>query len=140
MNKTRKRYQKIIENIEINMILETDNIWIKIIPIVRTYIHSNLSFILNDEYYNFEIYDKEGIESHQFYFEGKDCNPSFILNVGEKNFRMDFKGINIKIVTINNKFKDYIKNYCNLKSSDSNCWAKSVYFTSRPDKFPFDEI
>jgi hypothetical protein len=142
MSGARNNFQKTIGNIEIKMIKSNEKFWIKISPIFRNYIQSNLSFILNDESYNFEIYDKNGIESHEIYFEGVKCNPSFCLILEEKKYRIDFnkEGIKIDLLTGINKLEDYLKEKCNIKSIKSSCWAKAVYYTSRPDRSPFDEM
>jgi hypothetical protein len=142
MKESRNKFLKIIGNIEIKMIIRNEKCWIKISPMVRKYIQSNLKFILNDEIYNFEIYDKNGIESHEIYFEGEKCNPSFCLISEEKRYRIDFNQSSIKIKSLTgiNKLKDYLKEKCNIKSINSSCWAKAVYYTSRPDKSPFDEM
>ncbi|KYK23591.1 hypothetical protein AYK21_02340 [Thermoplasmatales archaeon SG8-52-2] len=142
MKESRNKFQKIIGNIEIKMIKSNEKCWIKISPIVRKYLQTNLRFVLNDEIYNFEIYDKNGIESHDFYFEAVKCNPSFCLISEEKKYKIDFNQSGIKIKSLNelNKLEDFLKQKCNNISVNSSCWAKAVYYTSRPDKPPFDEM
>ena len=46
----------------------------------------------------------------------------------------------INSLTVINNLEDYLKEKCNIKSNNSSCWAKAVYYTSRPDKSPFDEM
>jgi hypothetical protein len=142
MTETIARFQTTIENIEIKMIKSNDKCWIKISPIVRKYKHSNLRFILNNESYNFEIYDKNGIESREIYFEGVNCKPCFCLFSDDKKYRIDFnkEGIKINSLIKTIKLKDYLEKKCKIKSINSSCWAKAVYYTSRPDKPPFDEM
>jgi hypothetical protein len=104
------RFNTIINNIEFKMLRKDDNCWIKVIPLVRTSTPSNLHIILNDEYHHWDIYDENGREAHEIYFEGVGITPS------------------------------YIKENCNCNSSQASCWAKAVFYTSRPDKSPFDEM
>jgi len=142
MIETRKRYQKIVDKIKISMIKSGDKIWIKISPIVRKFFPTNLQFILNDECYNFEIYDINGIEAHKIYFKGVKCNPSFYIKSEKNNYRIDFgdNGIIANPISNINNINNHIKKNCNFKSSNSCCWAKAVYYTSRPEKTPFDEM
>jgi hypothetical protein len=142
MNDSSKRYQKIFNNINLNMILKGDMIWIKISPIRRNYFSTILFFILNDESYNYEIYDKNGFEANEFYFEGKNCNPCFFLIINDKNYRISFnnKGIKLEKIKIIENNDDYIKKNCNNNSLKCSCWGKAVYHTSRPDKAPFNEM
>ncbi len=142
MNEDQIRFSKIINNIEFKMIRIDDKFWIKVAPLVRVFIPSILQFILNDECYSWDIYDKNGIEAHEIFFEGSNCNPSFYLNSEEKIYRIDFNSGGIKVISLNDIHNkdDYIKEKCNCKSSNSSCWAKAVYYTSRPDKPPFDEM
>jgi len=142
MIETENRFLKAIGNIEIKMIIINEKNWIKISPMVKKYIQTNLRLILNDESYNFEIYDKNGIESHEIYFEGVKCNPSFCLISEEKIYRIDLNHNGIKIISLSgiNNIEDYLKEKCNIKSINSSCWAKAIYYTSRPDKPPFDEM
>ena len=136
------RYNTIINNIEFRMLRTNERCWIKVVPLVRISLKSSLQFILNDEFYNWDVYDENGIESHEIFFEAEKCNPSFYLIIEKKFYRIDFNkdGINvISIDAIHNK-NEYIKEKCNCKSIKSSCWAKSVYHTSRPDKSPFNEM
>ncbi len=142
MIENQTRFHKIINNIEFRIIRTDDKCWIKVAPLVRVSMPSSLHFILNDECYNWDIYDKKGIETYEIFFEGSNCNPSFYLNSEGKNYRIDFNDDGIKINSIIDIHKqdNYIKENCNCNSSDSSCWAKAVYYTSRPDKPPFDEM
>jgi hypothetical protein len=137
----RKRFLKSINNIEFKMLRINRKCWIKIEPSFRVSIHSTIHFKMNNESYEWDVFNKDGIESHEIFFEGYDCNPSFYL-ISDNNYRIDFKDNDIKIVLIKNKhnLKEYIEKYCNCNSKQSYCWAKSLYHTSRPDKPPFDEM
>ena len=136
------RFQKNINNIDFKMIRTDKKFWIKIAPAVRISKPSNLHISLNNEIYNWDIFNKDGIESHEIFFEGYDCNPSFYLNSRNDKYRIDFKNIGIKIILIKNTHKqeNYIKKYCSCFSTTSSCWAKAIYYTSRPDKTPFNEM
>lgn len=142
MEEKNYRFHIVINNIEFKMLRTNNKCWIKATPLVRVSIPSSIQLIIDNEQYKYDIYDKDGTEAHEFYFEGIKCYPSIYLKTREKNYRIDFKknGINSIQIKDNNKQDDYIKKYCNCKSSQSSCWAKAVYYTSRPDKSPFDEM
>lgn len=133
---------KAVNNIEFKMIRKNDKCWIKATPLVRVSNPSSIYLILNNEQLKYDIYDENGIESYEFYFEGFNCNPSLYLKSKEKNYRIDFKKDVITATQIKDAHNqdDYIKKYCNFKSTQSSCWAKAVYYTSRPDKSPFNEM
>ena len=124
------------------MIREEDSCWIKAVPLTRISTPSSLHIILNDEYHHWDVYDENGREAHEIYFEGINCNPSFYLKSGENRYRIDCNddGIKVTLITETHKLDSYIKEKCNCSSSQASCWAKAVYYTSRPDKPPFDEI
>ena len=142
MNENTNRFNKIINNIEFKMIRSDDKCWIKVVPLVRISKPTSIHLLLNDEYYNWDIYDENGIESHKIYFEGFNINPSFYLRTGKNSYRIDFKNKGIEVIPIkeNHKKEIYLKKNCNYKSSKSSCWAKAVYYTSRPDKPPFNDM
>lgn len=75
-----------IDNIEFKMIRKEDNCWIKVVPIKRKSTSSSLHIIINGKEYNFDIYDKNGIEAHRIYFKGYKILPSFYLIFGKKKF------------------------------------------------------
>lgn len=131
-----------IKDIEIKMIRENDNCWIKIVPLKRVSIPSSLHLLINDEYHFFDIYDKEGQESHEIYFEGLKCNPRFYLKSGKKSYKIncDKNGITIDPIVESHTQESYLKNNCTCISLQASCWAKAVYYTSRPDKPPFNEM
>ena len=124
------------------MIKKNDNIWIKIVPLIRVSIPSSLHLILNDEYHHWDIYDENGREAHEIYFEGINITPSFYLKSGENCYRIDcdYDGIKVISITKTHNPDSYIKENCNCTPSQASCWAKAVYYTSRPDKPPFDEM
>ena len=142
MAENQTRFQKIINNIEFRMIRSNEKCWIKVVPLVRKSKSSSICFILNNEYFHWDIYDENGSETHEIYFEGIDINPSFYLKSGDKCYRIDFEKDGINIIAIHKSHKQdiYIKENCNHISPKSSCWAKAVYYTSRPDKPPFDEM
>jgi len=135
-------YNSIIKNIEFNMILMEDKCWIKVVPLKRKSIPSSLHIILNDEYHQWDIYDKDGKENHRIYFKGENSCPSFYLKSGENRYKIDCDKEGIKVIPITeaHTLDNYLRKNCFCNSSKSSCWAKSVYFTSRPDKPPFDKM
>ena len=142
MNGNQTRFHKTINKIEFKMIRSNEKCWIKVVPLVRKSKSSSICFILNNEDFHWDIYDENGSEAHEIYFEGIDINPSFYLKSLDNCYRIDFKKEGIKIITIpkSHKQDSYIEENCNLVSPKSSCWAKAVYYTSRPDKPPFDEM
>jgi len=142
MNNNPTLFNTIIDNIEFKMIRKDNKCWIKAVPIDRISKPSSIHFILDNEYYYWDIYDENGREAHEIYYEGYKSDPSFYLKSGKNCYKIDFKCDGIKVLKIkkNHKQDVYIKENCNCKSSQSNCWAKAVYYTSRPDKPPFDEM
>ena len=106
-----KRFHKIITDIEFKMIKEKNNFWIKIEPIKRESEPSNLYILINNEEFNYEIYNKTGLESCKIYFQGKNIEPSFFLKTKSKNFRIDFKinGIKFIPISITQDISIYIK-------------------------------
>ena len=142
MNENLIRVNTIINNIEFKMIRKDANCWIKVVPLIRESVPSSLHIILNNEYHHWDIYDKNGIEAHEIYFEGFKSNPNFYLKSGENRYRIEFNNNEIKIIPISEDYiqDSYIKENCFCNSSQASCWAKAVYYTSRPDKPPFDEM
>jgi len=113
-----------------------------ITPLKRKSKPSSLHIILNNEQYSFNVYDKDGLESDKIYFKGYEITPSFYLKSQEQCFRVDFKSNKINILPINEShvMEIYIKNYCSFISPQSSCWAVAKYYTSRPEKPPFNEM
>jgi len=142
MDEKRKRFSKTIKDIEFKMILEGDTSWIKVIPLIQVSNPSSLHLILNDEHYNWDIYDKDGREAHEIYFEGSNVIPSFYLKSKDGCHRVNFDKNGIKVIPIteNHTLDKYLKKYCSCNYPQANCWAKAVYYTSRPDKSPFNEM
>ena len=142
MTKKQKRFSKITKDIEFRMISENDSCWIKVVPLKRISLPSRLHLIINDENYDFDIYDKDRKEDHEIYFEGLRCTPCFYLKSGEDRYKIncDNNGIKIIPITESHTLKGYLKKNCNCKSSQATCWAKAVSYTSRPDKPPFNEM
>ena len=111
-------------------------------PLKRYSKPSSLHIILNNELYSFNVYNSEGLESDKIYFKGSKISPSFYLKIEEKSFRVDFKTSKINIIPINeiHNMETYIKNNCSFISSQSSCWAVSKFYTSRPEKPPFNDM
>ena len=124
------------------MIRDKDNCWIKIEPTRRKSKPSILYIVLNKEEYCFDVYDENGIESQIIYFKGDDVTPSFYLKSENNFFRIDFENNDINIIPITEKhqMKSFINDNCSCFSSSSSCWSVTKYFTSRPEKPPFDEM
>ncbi|KYK27864.1 hypothetical protein AYK20_01910 [Thermoplasmatales archaeon SG8-52-1] len=141
MKETEKRFNIIEENIEFKMIRQNSNCWIKITPLKSMSVQTILHIYLNDEYYSWEIYDSDGREKHIIYFEGLGCIPTFYLNSGKNSFKVKFNMSSIDFIKIKQPIKtDILKKKYNCYSSKAACWAKDVFYTSRPDKYPFDEM
>jgi hypothetical protein len=142
MNEENTWFNAIIKDIEFNMIRKGDICWIKAVPLKRKSIPSSLHIILNDEHHHWDIYDKDGKETHKIYFKGDKSCPSFYLKYGENCYRIicEKDGIKVAQITEDHNQDNYLKEKCNCISKQSSCWAKSVYFTSRPDKPPFDKM
>jgi len=136
------RFKKIINNIEFRMIRKDEKCWIKVVPLIRVSIPSSLHLILNNEYHHWDIYDENGREAHEIYFEGIESIPCFYLRSGENCYQIDCDNENIKVIPITEDHiqDSYIKENCCCNSPRASCWAKAVYYTSRPDKPPFDEM
>ena len=142
MNEEYNWFNMIIKNIEFTMIRKEDKCWIKVAPLTRKSNPSSLHIILNNDHHHWEVYDKDGIENHIIYFKGEKSCPSFYLKSGQNCYKIDCDKDGIKVITITeaHRLDDYLKEYCNCNSEEASCWAKSVYFTSRPDKPPFDKM
>lgn len=141
MNKKEKRFKITEKNIEFKMIRQNNNCWIKITPLKPLSVPTILHICLNNEHYSWEIYDSNGKEKHKIYFEGHDCNPIFFLNIGKNNFKFKFNLNSIDFIKIKKPFKlEFLRRNYNCISPKANCWAKDVFYTSRPDKYPFDEM
>ncbi|KYK31368.1 MAG: hypothetical protein AYK22_02495 [Thermoplasmatales archaeon SG8-52-3] len=142
MNECESRFYKSLNKIDFKMIRRSEKCWIKVVPIARTSKQSIIYIILNEKKYQWNIYDEKGIEAHEIFFEGFNIYPSFYLKYGKKSYRIDCKKDGIEFIQINyNHKKDtYIKEKCNFNSPQSSCWAKAIFYTSRPAKSPFDEM
>lgn len=135
-------FNTIIKDIEFIMIRKDEKYWIKAVPLKRKSDPSSLHVIVNDEYHNWDIYDKEGKETYKIYFKGKNISPSFYLKSGVNCYQIkcDKDGIKVIQISENHSLDNYVKEKCYYNSSQVSCWAKSVYYTSRPDKPPFDKM
>ena len=142
MNEEYNWFNIIIKDIEFNMIRKEDKCWIKVVPLKRKSNPSSLHIILNDEHHHWDVYDKDGKENHKIYFKGEKSCPCFYLKSGENCYKIDCDNNGIKVITITeaHTLDKYLKENCFCNSTQASCWAKSVYFTSRPDKSPFDEM
>jgi hypothetical protein len=137
-----KRYKRIIKDIKFTMIRDNYNCWIKIEPLKPASTPSSLYIILNEELYHWEIYNKNGKEDHVIYFEGLKCIPIFYLKTSDDNFKIkcDIEDIKVKSIKKLKNLQDFLKKECNIYSLEASCWAKAVFYTSRPDKYPFNEM
>ncbi|KYK25117.1 hypothetical protein AYK24_05270 [Thermoplasmatales archaeon SG8-52-4] len=141
MDEKEKRIKKIFYDIEFKMIRKMCNCWIKIKPLNPVSQPSRLHLYLNDEYFSWDIYGEDGQIKHIIYFEGFDCIPIFYLNSKKNNFKIKFDVNSIKVIPIEKTMdQKNFKKKSNCLSSKASCWAKDVYYTSRPDKSPFDEM
>ena len=137
-----KRFNTTINDIEFKMIRKDDNCWIKAEPIHRESTPSSLHIILNGEDHHWDVYDENGRESQKVYFKGYKSTPSFYLKSGENRFRVDCDADDIKVlpITETHKMDTYLEDNCYCVSSQASCWAVALYYTSRPEKPPFDEM
>jgi len=136
------RFNTIVNDIEFKMIRKNDHCWIKAVPTKRVSTPSSLHIILNGEEHHWDVYDKNGREAHEIYFEGYKSTPCFYLKSGENCFRIDCGHDDIKTIPITetHKFDTYMKDNCSCVSSQASCWAVAVYYTKRRDKSPFNEM
>lgn len=136
------RFNTTINDIEFIMIRKDDNCWIKAVPLNRLSTPSSLHIILNGEDHHWDVYDENGHEAHRIYFEGYKSTPSFYLKSGQNRFRIDCNVDDIKVIQITeiHTLDTYLKDNCYCISSKASCYAKAVYYTSRPDKPPFNEM
>jgi len=135
-----KKFYSTIDDIDLKILRKDNWCWIKVEPIKQMSSPSSLHIILNDEEHHWDIYDESKKVAHIVYFKGINCIPCFYLKSGDKCFRVDFglKGIKVVSIDVSHRIDAYLKKNCFCKSSEASCWAKSVYYTSRPDKTPFD--
>jgi hypothetical protein len=135
-----KRFYKTINDIDFKMLRKDNWCWIKVEPIKQISSLSSLHFILNGEEHHWDLYDKENKATHMIYFKGSNCNPCFYLKTKDKSFRInfDYKEIKVYPITDSHTLDDYLKDNCSCNCVDASCWVKSLYYTSRPDKPPFD--
>lgn len=114
--------------------------WIKVEPIKQMSFPSSLHIILNGEEHHWDIYDESKRVVHIVYFKGFNCTPFFYLKSKDKSFRIkcNYEGIKVLPIVDSHSMDAYLKYNCSCKSSNASCWAKSLYYTSRPDKTPFD--
>ena len=136
------RFNTTINDIEFIMIRKDDNCWIKAVPLNRLSTPSSLHIILNGEDHHWDVYDENGNEAHKIYFEGYKSTPSFYLKSRQNRFRIDCNVDDIKVIPITeiHTLDTYLKDNCYCTSSQASCYAKAVYYTSRPDKPPFNEM
>ncbi len=135
-------FNKTVNNIEFKMLRKGKECWIKIIPSLMRYDQTRLHIILNKEEYGFDIYDKQGNETHNIFLKGENITPSFYIKSGLSCFRIDFKENDIKVVQITEKHNmaDYLKNNCSFTSPQTIIWAVNIFYTKTPDKPPFDTM
>ena len=136
------RFDTTINDIEFIMIRKDDNCWIKAVPLNHLSTPSSLHIILNGEDHHWDVYDENGQEAHKIYFEGYKSTPSFYLKSGQNRFRIDCNVDDIKVIPITetHTLDTYLKDSCYCISSQASCYAKTIYYTSRPDKPPFNEM
>jgi len=133
-------FNSVINKIEFNMMRKEHKCWIKVTPSNRKSQPSSLHIILNDEYHHWDVYDEDGKEAHKIYFKGENCCPRFYLKCKDKSYKIDCEMNKIKVTQIKDKhtLEEYVKNNCICNPPKASCWAKNVFYTSRPDKPPFD--
>lgn len=142
MNEEFTRFNTEFKDIEFKMLRKNKMCWVKVIPIKRASNPSCLSIILNDQYHQWDVYDKTGREAHKIYLEKFEGLPSFYLKTGMDCYRVDCEYDNIKIHLIDkhHEMTTFIENNCNFISSQATCWAINIYHTSRSEKLPFNEM
>jgi len=129
---------KKINDIEIKMLRERENCYIKIIPVTQKSSPKKLFITINGEGHQWDIYDQNGRDSHKIYLKGQQIEPCFYLVDGNICYKIlcNINDINIK------KFSEgktifYHKDICNCISSEVTCWGVNIYMTSRAEKSPF---
>jgi len=137
-----KRFNTTINDIDFKMIRKDDNCWIKAEPKHRESTPSSLHIILNGEGHHWDVYDENGQESQKVYFKGYKIKPSFYLKSGDNIFRVECKvdGVVVRPITEDHKMDTYLEGNCHCVSSQASCWAVALYYTSRPEKPPFDDM
>ena len=142
MSEKYTRFSTTINDIEFIMIRKDGNCWIKAVPLKRLSTPSSLHIILNGEDHHWDVYDENGQEAHKIYFVGYKSTPSFYLKSRQNRFRIDCNVNDIKVIPITeiHTLDTYLKDNCYCISSQASCYAKAVYYTSRPDKPPFNEM
>lgn len=134
-----KSFKKRIKDVEFIMLRDDSKCWIKIIPTLQKSAHTIIHFMLNDEQYTWDIYDKNGRNSHKIYFKGLDIEPCFYIKIEVEEYKIHFynKDIEIKKILKKENIIDYLIKNCNCISSNVSIWAVAIYMTSRKEKIPF---
>ena len=124
------------------MIRKDDNCWIKAEPTIQESNPSSLHIILNGEEHHWDVYDDSGRDALKVYFEGYKSSPSFYLKSRKDCYRVDCDHNDIKVlqITKTHNMDTYLKDNCNCISTNASCWARAIYSTGRPEKYPFTEL
>jgi hypothetical protein len=130
---------KKINDIQIKMLREKEKCYIKIIPLNQKSTQKKIIIKINGEKHQWDIYDKNGRESHKIYLKGQKIEPCFYLINTTNSYRIvcNKKDINIKKLSKENKNKVLQKNIFDCISQDVECWGVKIYMTSRAEKSPF---
>ena len=133
---------KKINDLEIKMLRKNQDCYIKIEPITQKSNPKILIIMINGEKHQFDIYDKNGRESHKIYLKGNMVTPCFYILDDEIYFKILCNNNDI-IVTkkskeYNNKFN--LSEIYNCISTKISCWAVNIYMTSRTEKPPFCDM
>ena len=130
---------KKIHDIEIKMLRENENCFIKIVPIIQKSTQKKLFIMINCNDHQWDIYDQNGRDSHKIYLKGHKIKPCFYLLDGDESFRIlcNIDKINIYKNSGEHNIQFFLKDNCNCISSKVSCWAVAIYMTSRKEKSPF---
>ncbi len=128
---------KKINDIEIKILRENEECYIKIVPVNHKSTPKKIFICINNENYNWDIYDQNGRDMHKIYLKGKEIEPCFYLIDQKETYEIICKlnKIIVNKISNNNGFHVEYKNNC--ISSKVTFWGVNTYRTSRKEKSPF---
>jgi hypothetical protein len=139
MSETNIFINKKINDIEIKMLRENEKCFIKIEPIKKKSNPKKIIIIINGEEHQWDVYDKNGRESHKIYLKGKQITPFFYLKDHNERYLIicNIDDINLLKISEEHNIRNFLRNKYNNISHNASCWAISIYKTSRKEKYPF---
>lgn len=142
MSKNYKYIKNKIRDIEVTMLRENQDCWIKILPTKNNSQISTIHIMINNEEYHWELYDKDGKDAHKIYLKGNQIEPCFYLEIGDDKYSINFfyDKIVIKKIIKNYDHISYLRENYNFQSNNVSCWAVAIYMTSRKEEKPFCDM